>query len=191
MLRNIIEILSRKILDDNTRTRLDQTDRFRAEAHVRILRDRIEVALGLLAATEGMTREKAEAAIEGQVDDNVPRVFVVDDEPVARRMMGEMLPYFDITEAASGAEALELLDKTPPDLVITDIKMPDMDGMTLLDKLRERRPDLPVLAVPGLVEETDLDGRIFDGYLPKPLKINEFRHTVDTLIAQLQEINPA
>lgn len=65
------------------------------------------------------------------------RVIVVDDEPMARTLMGEMLPYFDISEANGGQEALELLQKSSPDIVITDIKMPDMDGLTLCDRLRD------------------------------------------------------
>ena len=188
VLRNIIDILARKILDDNVRTRMHLTDKLRAEARIKILNERVEVALGLLEETGKMPREKAEAAIERQVDEKVVRVLVVDDEPVARRMMGEMLPYFDITEANSGEEALELLDKSPPDLVVTDLKMPQMNGLVLLDKLREKRPELPVLAVSGYLAEADLEGREFDGYLRKPLKIDEFRYTVDALIAAKEEM---
>ena len=183
ILRNTIEMLSRKIVEDNVRMRVHLKDRFRAESHIKILNERIDVALGLLEDKGAMTRLEAESAIERGVDEKALRVLVVDDEPVARRMMSEMLPYFDVNEAGGGEEALKLLDKSPPDLVVTDIKMPDMDGMALFDRLREKRPDLPVLAISGYVDATELEGRKFDGYLRKPLKIDEFRAVVDALIA--------
>ena len=115
----------------------------------------------------------------------------MNDEPVARRLMGEMLPYFDITEASGGEEALELLQKSPPDIVVTDIKIPQMDGLTLFDRLRESRPDLPILAISGYIAEADLEGRQFDAYLRKPLKIDEFRHTVDALLAKPHQVTPS
>ena len=188
MLRNIIEVLARNILEDNVRTRILLTDTLRAEAHIKILNERLDVALGLLEEKAGLSRDKAEAVLEREVDQKVVRVLVVDDEPVARRLMGEMLPYFDITEASGGEETLELLQKSPPDIVITDIKMPQMDGLTLFDRLRENRPDLPILAISGYMAEADLEGREFDAYLRKPLKIDEFRHTVDVLLAKLPEV---
>ena len=183
VLRNIIEVLARKIVEDNVRMRVHLRDKFRAEGHIKILNERIDVALGLLEEKGAVSRQEAQAVIEREVDDKVLRVLVVDDEPPARRMMGEMLPYFDVSEAGGGDEALELLDKSPPDLVIVDIDMPHMDGMALFDRLRAKRHDLPVLAVSESVAETELEGRKFDGYLRKPLKIDEFRAMVDTLIS--------
>ena len=52
---------------------------------------------------------------------------------------------YTVQTAADGHIALEILDVTPPDLVITDIMMPDLDGWALLDHARERSPNLPVI----------------------------------------------
>lgn len=191
ILRNIIEVLSRKILEDNVRTRGHLQDSLRAEAHIKILNERVDVALRLLEENGDLPRDKAEALIAREVDEKVVRVLVVDDEPMARRLMGEMLPYFDISETNGGQEALELLQKSPPDIVITDIKMPDMDGLTLCDRLRDVRPDLPILAISGYVAEEDLEGRQFDAYLRKPLKMDKFRHTVDALLAKPHQMTSA
>ena len=65
------------------------------------------------------------------------KVLIVDDEQLIRSGMIARFQYLNfkferIREAASGVEALALLEKEPADIVITDIKMPDMDGMTLI-----------------------------------------------------------
>jgi CheY-like chemotaxis protein len=76
-------------------------------------------------------------------------ILVVDDNPVIQLMLSLMLKRNDQTvfTAASGREALELLERTNVDLAILDVNMPDMDGLTLLKQLRddERYQSLPVV----------------------------------------------
>jgi adenylate cyclase len=76
-------------------------------------------------------------------------ILVVDDNPVIQLMLSLMLKRSDQTvfTAASGREALELLDRTAVDLAILDVNMPDMDGLTLLKQLRDdnRYQDLPII----------------------------------------------
>ncbi len=73
--------------------------------------------------------------------------------------------------------------ETKPDLVITDIKMPDMDGYTLLTKLREFHPNLPVLALSGYVQDSDIREYDFDGFVAKPIQADEFKNTVASALA--------
>ena len=73
--------------------------------------------------------------------------------------------------------------ETKPDLVITDIRMPDMDGYTLLMKLREFHPDLPVLALSGFVRDDDIKEYDFDGFVAKPMQAEEFKSTVAAALA--------
>lgn len=68
--------------------------------------------------------------------------------------------------------------ETKPDLVITDINMPDMDGYALLKKLREFHPDLPVLALSGFATDTDIQQHDFDGFVSKPMDMKQFKSIV-------------
>ncbi len=83
-----------------------------------------------------------------------PRVLVVDDDARSRRLLRSLLEPVGamVTEAAGGAEALELLDPGDWDLVLLDLTMPGMDGFEVLARIRERRPmeDLPVILVTGM-----------------------------------------
>jgi two-component system nitrogen regulation response regulator NtrX len=80
-----------------------------------------------------------------------PRILVVDDEEPIRKTLRMALEYegYDVVEASSGPEALVLLDRESADLVFLDIKMPGMDGLEVLEKLRERSSAPPVIMVSG------------------------------------------
>jgi CheY-like chemotaxis protein len=74
-------------------------------------------------------------------------VLVVDDEPSVRDLVCRTLRAegYRTLEAAQGAEALEVVDRSPVDLVVTDVVMPGMDGRELGRRLAQSRPTLPVL----------------------------------------------
>ena len=78
-----------------------------------------------------------------------PRVLVVDDEPQVRAMIGSTLDRqgFEVELAPSGRRALELLDTSNFDLVLTDIVMQDVNGIALLERIHSMQPDLPVVMV--------------------------------------------
>jgi two-component system nitrogen regulation response regulator NtrX len=79
------------------------------------------------------------------------RILVVDDEEGIRKTLRMTLEYegYEVTEAASGLEALARLDREHADLVFLDIKMPGMDGLEVLAKIRERPSPPPVIMVSG------------------------------------------
>jgi two-component system chemotaxis response regulator CheY len=105
------------------------------------------------------------------------RILVVDDANLVRLYYRRILEAagYEIDEAINGVEALEKLLETAPDLLIVDINMPQMDGLTFLSELR-RRP-LPQSAIPALVTSTESGVRDMDAaraaganfYLVKPL----------------------
>jgi two-component system response regulator AtoC len=76
-----------------------------------------------------------------------PHILVVDDEPNVRRVLATLLEQagFAVTRAASGEQALQLVRSLDPDLVITDLKMPGIDGMELLRRLQQSFPEIPVV----------------------------------------------
>jgi putative nucleotidyltransferase with HDIG domain len=78
-----------------------------------------------------------------------PRVLVVDDEPQVRSMIGSTLDRqgFEVELAPSGRRALDLLDASAFDLVLTDIVMQDVNGIALLERIHSMQPDLPVVMV--------------------------------------------
>ena len=76
------------------------------------------------------------------------KVFVVDDADQVREMLVQMLELseFDVVgSAASGPEAIEKVAATDPDVVVTDYKMPDMDGITVARAIRAQRPDQAII----------------------------------------------
>ena len=83
-------------------------------------------------------------------------ILIVDDEPAVRQLTAEMLEArgFQVRMAADAATALELVKRgQPPDVVLTDLTLPGMDGAELARRLRAARPHLPVLLMSGYSEE--------------------------------------
>lgn len=105
-------------------------------------------------------------------------LLIVDDEELIRWSLCEHLKAegYQVQEAADGLAALEAIDANVPDLVISDLKMPRLDGMGLLRKLKERDDPLPVIvltahgAVESAVHATQLGAR---AYLTKPFDLRE------------------
>jgi CheY-like chemotaxis protein len=96
-----------------------------------------------------------------------PTVLVVDDEPTILRMIGRILADLpcQIVTAYDAESAVELIDAGSPDLVITDIKLPGMDGLELAKSIKARNPALPVLLVSAYGEPRAHEG---DAFIAKP-----------------------
>ncbi|MBW2482349.1 MAG: HDOD domain-containing protein [Deltaproteobacteria bacterium] len=84
------------------------------------------------------------------------RILFVDDEPLVlkglQRTLRKRRAEWDTVFAANGKEALEILDQQPMDVIVSDLKMPDMDGMQLLTKVRERHPHMVRIILSGNTE---------------------------------------
>ncbi len=84
---------------------------------------------------------------------------------------------YEVVEATSAMEALRLLENTAPDLILTDINMPDMDGYTLTAKIKEKRAfqNVPIIAMTANVMRGDKERSLeagCDGYIQKPIDID-------------------
>ncbi|WP_437980681.1 sigma-54-dependent transcriptional regulator [Sorangium sp. So ce117] len=112
------------------------------------------------------------------------RVLVVDDEASARSGLEKLLRQegYTVDAAADGVEAIEVAAERPPDVVITDLKMPRMDGVTLLGKLREQDPALPVIVVTAFGDVTSAVLAMRAGaedYLTKPVDFDALLLTLE------------
>jgi two-component system OmpR family response regulator len=114
------------------------------------------------------------------VADKTPeaRLLVVDDEPSIRELLTASLRFagFQVIAVADGAEALRQAEFSRPDLVVLDVMLPDMDGFTVIRKLRERGRDMPVLFLTARDETNDkVTGLTVGGddYVTKPFSLEE------------------
>lgn len=97
------------------------------------------------------------------------RVLVVDDEELIRAASTQVLESrgFEVRTAADGFAALVELRKSPPDIVISDLRMPNMSGFELLSIVRRRFPHIPVIAISGEFNGTAPEGLIADHFFNK------------------------
>jgi putative nucleotidyltransferase with HDIG domain len=114
---------------------------------------------------------------------NASRCLVVDDEPRLRRVLVRLLEGegFICREAGSGTEALELMQKEPAPLVISDLRMPEMDGVALLREIIARWPDTAVIMVTAVAEVESAVACLQIGaldYVAKPFHLDEVRARV-------------
>ncbi len=109
-----------------------------------------------------------------------PRVLIVDDDPWILRMVSTLLEKrgYAIATASDGEEGLMRADQMRPDLIITDVMMPKLDGWSLVRALRSR-PELALVPVIFLTALGGEEDRIrgfrlgADDYLPKPFRFEE------------------
>jgi excisionase family DNA binding protein len=105
-----------------------------------------------------------------------PRVLVVDDEAAIRDLLSKTLALaeYDVDLAPDGRTALERLRIIPYDLLITDLKMPGIDGLAVIREARRLKPDIPVIIITGFSTEASAIEAVnlgVSGYLTKPFRV--------------------
>jgi two-component system, cell cycle sensor histidine kinase and response regulator CckA len=113
---------------------------------------------------------------------NTPRnvtILVVDDEPKILVILKRFLGHngFTVLTASSAGEALDTFQNRPVDIVITDIVMPDKDGLALARDIRNSRPDLPIVFMTGYT----------DRVLPPHLPVLKKPFSVEQLVSQVRK----
>ncbi|MCG8456986.1 MAG: response regulator, partial [Holophagales bacterium] len=142
-----------------------------------------------------MAREMAQGTAEETAEEEArrspgrARVLIADDHPEIRGYLRRHLGgVFDVLEAADGQQAFDLAREQPPELVISDIMMPGLDGNALFRELR-RDPELETIPVILLTAKASADDRLqglregVDDYLVKPFDPRELRIRAENLIA--------
>ena len=79
------------------------------------------------------------------------KILIIDDEPYILLMLKKMLEKagYEVDMASNGQQGMELFEKDNADLVITDIIMPDKEGLEIILEMKKQRPDLKIIAISG------------------------------------------
>jgi len=116
------------------------------------------------------------------------KILVVDDEAMARKLLKDFLDVkgYDVITASGGKEALEKI-KEGPDIVLLDIMMPDMNGMEVLDKIKEMSPSTVVIMATALAENAlgveSIKRGAFD-FVTKPIDLKHLEFLIEFKILQ-------
>jgi DNA-binding response OmpR family regulator len=121
------------------------------------------------------------------------RILVVDDEPLYVRLLKVNLEQegYQITSASDGVVALEAITHDMPDLIILDVVMPKLDGITVMQRLRQFS-NVPVILLTALGEEQDRVNGLnigADDYVVKPFSATELVARVKAVLRRSQELN--
>jgi len=114
-------------------------------------------------------------------------LLYVEDEPDTREMVGRALaddyPKFSLYIAADGAEGLELFRKHRPEVVVTDIKMPVMDGLRMTGEIKAIDPEIEIIALTAYSDTSFLLSPIeagFSHYVLKPIDLDKLFAAIDS-----------
>ena len=116
-------------------------------------------------------------------------ILVVDDDRDILELVRSVLqPQHHVLVAESGPEALALMAKSPIDLLVTDVRMPGMNGFALINEAKTRMPHLNVIVMSAYIDETDeIAGQVLRRYtdiaLCKPLHVHQFAELVSAALA--------
>jgi two-component system, cell cycle response regulator DivK len=118
-----------------------------------------------------------------------PRILVIEDNLKNRKLVRDVLLHagYDVVEASTGEEGIEVAASCEPDLVLMDLQLPGIDGTEALQRLRDtdgRR--YPVVAVTAFAMDSDRDRAFaagFDGYVEKPISVRSLPRQVRGFLA--------
>lgn len=117
------------------------------------------------------------------------RILIVDDEKNIRALFSEELEEegYEVQTAGTGREALDSIAEHEPDLIVLDIRMPDMTGIEVLEQVRKTYETLPVImctAVRGLKDDfTVWDSKVSD-YITKPVDLEDLKAKVKKALGE-------
>lgn len=114
------------------------------------------------------------------------KILIVDDDPSIRLLYKEELEDegYNVLIASSGEEALRLFEDEDPDLVTLDILMPDMDGIQVLRKLKEKKPRLPVIMSTAYDYRDDFAVWASEDYVVKSSDTTELKEAIKRLLQE-------
>ncbi|MBI5868540.1 MAG: response regulator [candidate division Zixibacteria bacterium] len=114
------------------------------------------------------------------------KILVVEDNPNMSSLLADMLEVFAVqsVRATDGEDALRKLGEESIGLVISDLRMPKMNGTELLSAIKDKDPNMPVVLISGYslasIDDKNATARA-DGFLTKPFKMNDIKGILDRL----------
>jgi len=115
------------------------------------------------------------------------RVLIVDDEPEILKEIADYLAEegYEVRAAPDGAKALALIEEFRPQVVVLDLKLPDISGIDILRQIRNSYPDIRVIVSTGYVDQAMIDEAESlnrDAFLQKPFDLDTVKREIDQLI---------
>lgn len=114
------------------------------------------------------------------------KILVVDDDSHILKLYKLELEEdgYDVVTAANGQEAMERFDNDEPDLVTLDILMPDIDGISLLRQMKEKKPRLPIIMSTAYDYRDDFAVWASEAYMVKSADLSEMKEMIKKLLAK-------
>jgi DNA-binding response OmpR family regulator/two-component sensor histidine kinase len=201
LVKELVELMHGKISAESA---LGKGTKF--HVHLPLGKDHLRENEYILKKADEITDEKKKVTMQGQISEpdseqqeyaggkeDKPIVLVVDDHPDIRSHIHQYLKEFRVLEASDGVEGLEISIENIPDLIITDLMMPNMDGVEFCKKLKtdERTSHIPVIM---LTAKASVENRIegletgADDYITKPFNMKELFTRINNLIDQRRKL---
>lgn len=146
-----------------------------------------------LPARSGGGRSSSQITLQTNSYEGSPRVLIVDDDPslliALPRTISLRLPHIQVETANSSALALQLVQERRYEAIVSDIKMPGMDGLTLLTKIRDIQPETPTILITGHGEHDVAVRALRAGayeYMQKPIERDDFAASLQRAVQTCQ-----
>jgi DNA-binding response OmpR family regulator len=112
------------------------------------------------------------------------KLLIVDDDTNIQRLYKEELEEegYDVVVATTGKDALVMFEEENPDIVTLDILMPDIDGISLLRKMKEKRPNIPIIMSTAYDYRDDFAVWASEAYIVKSSDLSELKKTIKSLV---------
>jgi len=122
------------------------------------------------------------------------KILIIEDEYNIRKLFSKYLSNqgYETIEAEDGQKAVQIFEKEHIDLIVTDVMMPLMDGITLTNKIRISHPELPILMLTALDSFEDKEKGFISGaddYMVKPIDLNEMLLRIKALLRRYQIVS--
>ncbi|MFZ7104879.1 MAG: response regulator [Peptococcaceae bacterium] len=110
------------------------------------------------------------------------KILIIDDQYGVRALLTLALNKYDTREAVDGRQALETLKSWEPDLIITDMKMPGLTGLELIDNIKEMNIDSKILLMTAYDDNVPADVTDISGFISKPFDLEKLILLVEEII---------